>query len=157
VAGTLNPAAPFSMAAALVMGLDVAKPDGSIGVDPWIDQTVGTVATPANCVTCVPFMNQIAISPLVSCHRISLLPSPLKSPVSTIVQYGAERECFLLFEPHSFPSAQSAFAVASLDFPGAVWRSLSSTRTDGCEELAALLEFLRDSDRPPHPFPARPS
>src|SRR5947209_51080 len=53
---------------------------------PWIDQTVGTVATPANCVTCVPFMNQIATSPLVSCQRMSLLPSPSKSPVSTIVQ-----------------------------------------------------------------------
>src|ERR1700722_5110115 len=33
--------------------------------------------------TCVPFMNQIAISPLVSRHRISLLPLPSKSPVPT--------------------------------------------------------------------------
>jgi hypothetical protein len=31
-----------------------------------IDQTVGTVATPTNCRTCVPFMNQIATLPLVS-------------------------------------------------------------------------------------------
>src|SRR5258708_7108674 len=36
-------------------------------------------------------MNQIATLPLVSCQRMSLLPSPLKSPVSTIDQVvGAE-------------------------------------------------------------------
>jgi len=29
----------------------------------WIDQTVGTVATPANCVTCAPFMNHTATLP----------------------------------------------------------------------------------------------
>src|SRR5215470_15133967 len=52
---------------------------------PWIDQTVDTFPTPAG-VTCVPFMNQIATLPLVSCQRKSLLPSPLKSPVSTIDQ-----------------------------------------------------------------------
>jgi hypothetical protein len=46
----------------------------------WIDETVGTVATPANCVTCVPFIDQIATLPLVSCHRMSLLLSPSKSP-----------------------------------------------------------------------------
>src|SRR5713226_10387070 len=51
-----------------------------------IVQAVGTVATPANCVTCAPFINQIPTLPLVSRHRMSLLPSPLKSPVPTIVQ-----------------------------------------------------------------------
>src|SRR5258708_20899753 len=49
-----------------------------------MDQTMGTFPTPADCATCVPFMNQIATLPLVSCQRRSLLPSPLKSPVSTI-------------------------------------------------------------------------
>ena len=34
----------------------------------------------------VPFISQIATLPLLSCHRMSLLPSPLKSPVPTIVQ-----------------------------------------------------------------------
>src|ERR1700691_2695330 len=53
---------------------------------PWIVQTVGMVATPAalGFKTVVPFMNHIATSPPVSCQRMSLLPSPLKSPVSTI-------------------------------------------------------------------------
>src|SRR5208282_415348 len=36
--------------------------------------------------TVVPFMNQIATSPLVSFHRMSLMPSPLKLPVSTTDQ-----------------------------------------------------------------------
>src|SRR5712691_3687337 len=53
---------------------------------PWIDQTVGIFPTPADCETCGPFMNQIATLPLLSCQRMSLVPSPLKSPVSTIVQ-----------------------------------------------------------------------
>src|SRR6266852_342897 len=58
---------------------------------PWIDQTVRIFPTPADCETCGPFMNQIATLPLLSCQRMSLLPSPLKSPVSTIVQLvGAE-------------------------------------------------------------------
>src|SRR5260221_3136419 len=51
---------------------------------PWIDQAVGTFPTPADCETCAPFMNQIATLPLLSCQRMSLLPSPLKSPVPTI-------------------------------------------------------------------------
>ena len=34
----------------------------------------------------MPFMSQIATSPLVLRQRMSLLPSPLKSPVPTIVQ-----------------------------------------------------------------------
>ena len=34
----------------------------------------------------VPFMNQIAVLPPVSRQRISLLPSPSKSPVPTIDQ-----------------------------------------------------------------------
>jgi hypothetical protein len=55
---------------------------------PWIVQTVGTLPTPADCVTCAPFMNQIATSPLPSCQRMSLVASPLKSPVSTIDQRG---------------------------------------------------------------------
>src|SRR5262245_39854443 len=53
---------------------------------PWIDQTVGTVATPAPCKSCAPFMNQIATVPLELRQRMSLLPSPLKSPVSMIDQ-----------------------------------------------------------------------
>src|SRR5229473_476031 len=58
---------------------------------PWIDQTVGIFPTPADCETCGPFMNQIATLPLLSCQRMSLLPSPLKSPVPTIDQVvGAE-------------------------------------------------------------------
>src|SRR5208282_542381 len=36
----------------------------------------------------VPFISQIATSPAVSRHRMSLLPSPLKSPVPTIDQAG---------------------------------------------------------------------
>src|SRR5258708_17256791 len=50
---------------------------------------MGTFPTPAalGFKTLVPFMNQIATLPLVvSRHRISLLPSPLKSPVPTIDQ-----------------------------------------------------------------------
>src|SRR5258705_10786018 len=51
----------------------------------WIVQTVvGAFPTPAACATCAPFMNQIATLPLVSCQRMSLLPSPLKSPGPTI-------------------------------------------------------------------------
>src|SRR6266852_5704150 len=57
---------------------------------PWIDQTVGAFPTSADCETCAPFMNQIATLPLVSCHRMSLLRSPLKSPVSTIDQLAGE-------------------------------------------------------------------
>src|SRR6267378_2774221 len=49
-----------------------------------VQTEVGTFPAPAACATCVPFMNQIATSPFVSCQRISLLPSPLKSPVPTI-------------------------------------------------------------------------
>src|SRR5215470_17523659 len=48
---------------------------------------MGTFPTPAalGFKTLVPFMNQIAtLPPAVSRHRMSLLPSPLKSPVPTI-------------------------------------------------------------------------
>src|ERR1700691_5616679 len=34
----------------------------------------------------VPFMNQMATSPEVSRHRMSLIPLPLKSPVSATLQ-----------------------------------------------------------------------
>src|SRR5262250_2185002 len=49
---------------------------------------MGTFPTPAalGFKTLVPFMNQTATLPLVSCHRTSLLPSPLKSPVPTMDQ-----------------------------------------------------------------------
>src|SRR5215831_18588777 len=49
---------------------------------------MGTFPTPAalGFKTLVPFMNQIAMLPLLSRHRTSLLPSPLKSPVPTIDQ-----------------------------------------------------------------------
>src|SRR5260370_476929 len=46
----------------------------------WIDQPAGGLPTPAG-VTCAPLMNQIPTLPLVSCQRMSPLPSPLKSPV----------------------------------------------------------------------------
>ena len=36
----------------------------------------------------MPFMNQIAVLPRLSRHRMSLLPSPLKSPVPTMFQVG---------------------------------------------------------------------
>src|SRR5258707_10488823 len=50
---------------------------------------MGTFPTPAalGFKTLVPFMNQIATLPLLaSRHRMSLLPSPLKSPVPTTDQ-----------------------------------------------------------------------
>src|SRR5258707_15279021 len=50
----------------------------------WIDQTVGRFPTPTDCVSCVPFMNQIATVPLELRQRTSVLPSPSKSPVPTI-------------------------------------------------------------------------
>src|SRR5579862_7277676 len=34
--------------------------------------------------TAQPFKNQIATSPALSCHRISVMPSPLKSPLPAI-------------------------------------------------------------------------
>src|SRR5260370_42127461 len=51
----------------------------------WIDQPAGGLPTPAG-VACAPFMNQIPTTPLVCCKRMSLLPSPLKSPGPTIDQ-----------------------------------------------------------------------
>src|SRR5215470_11543296 len=56
---------------------------------PTIDQVVGTFPIPAvlGFKTVVPFISQIAILPLVvSRHRMSHLPSPLKSPVPTMDQ-----------------------------------------------------------------------
>jgi hypothetical protein len=47
---------------------------------PWIDQAVATFATGEFEVMTPPFMNQIATLPLASCQRMSLLPSPSKSP-----------------------------------------------------------------------------
>src|ERR1700733_4210629 len=49
---------------------------------PWIVNVVGIVPRPAPDAIVVPFMNQMAISPEVSRHRMSLLPLPSKSPVS---------------------------------------------------------------------------
>ena len=34
----------------------------------------------------MPFISQIATLPDVSCHRMSAMPSPLKSPVPTMLQ-----------------------------------------------------------------------
>src|SRR6266436_4212585 len=51
----------------------------------WIDQPAGGLPTPAG-VTCAPFMNQIPTPPLVCCQRMSLSPSPLKSPTPAIDQ-----------------------------------------------------------------------
>src|SRR5208282_4516686 len=56
---------------------------------PTIDQVLGdTVATyeVVGFKIVVPFISQIATSPDVSCQRMSVLPSPLKSPVPTIDQ-----------------------------------------------------------------------
>src|SRR5450631_2175456 len=56
---------------------------------PTMDQTVGTFPTnegPPGFKTLVPFISQITTSPPVSLHRMSLLPSPLKSPVPTMDQ-----------------------------------------------------------------------
>src|SRR5215470_14359134 len=56
---------------------------------PWIDQTVGMLPSPAvlGFKTVVPFISHIATSPVVVFRqRMSLLPSPLKSPVSTMDQ-----------------------------------------------------------------------
>jgi hypothetical protein len=45
------------------------------------------VPTPAVDKTAVPFMNQIAMLPVATLRkRMSLIPSPLKSPVSAIIQ-----------------------------------------------------------------------
>src|SRR5262249_25648926 len=52
----------------------------------WIVQLVEMVPTPADEATDVPFMNQIAVLPLLSRHNRSLLPSPLKSRWPTIDQ-----------------------------------------------------------------------
>src|SRR5260370_606461 len=55
----------------------------------WIVQMMGRFPTPAalGFETLVPFMNQIAMLPLVvSRHRTSLLPSPLKSPDPKILK-----------------------------------------------------------------------
>src|SRR5436190_2076901 len=50
-------------------------------------QSVGTLPTTAAEAIVVPFMNQIATSPVVVLrHRMSALPSPLKSPMPSIVQ-----------------------------------------------------------------------
>src|ERR1700722_3453231 len=51
---------------------------------PTIDQAVGTCPTNdvARFKILVPFISQIATLPLVSCHRTSLMPSPLKSWVA---------------------------------------------------------------------------
>src|SRR5258706_15471011 len=44
-----------------------------------IDQVVGAEPTPADWVTCAPFISHTATLPLVSRQTMSLLPSPLKS------------------------------------------------------------------------------
>src|SRR5258706_187604 len=49
----------------------------------WIDQLVGTTPILADEATDAPFMNQIAVLPLLSRQRMSCLPSPLKSAVPT--------------------------------------------------------------------------
>jgi hypothetical protein len=44
---------------------------------PWIVQVVGMLPRPAVEPICKPFMNQIAVLPLLSRQRMSLFPSPL--------------------------------------------------------------------------------
>jgi len=47
----------------------------------WIDQAVGTVATPANCVTCAPFINHTATLPFAQWeHRRGPTVEEGKSP-----------------------------------------------------------------------------
>src|ERR1700754_4332485 len=52
----------------------------------WMDHWPGTLPTNEllGFDTAMPFISQIATLPDVSCHRMSLKPSPLKSPVSRI-------------------------------------------------------------------------
>jgi hypothetical protein len=58
----------------------------SIGVGTLARPDGGEISDPSNLGDLVPFMNQIATSPLVSCQRMSLKPLPSKSPVGAIVQ-----------------------------------------------------------------------
>ena len=54
---------------------------------PWICQLSGTLPALPDCRTCKPLSSQIATAPLLkSRQRMSLLPSPLKSPVPTMPQ-----------------------------------------------------------------------
>jgi hypothetical protein len=53
---------------------------------PWIVQEVSIGPKDALVGAAPPFMNQITTVPLVLRQRMSLLPSPLKSPVPTIDQ-----------------------------------------------------------------------
>src|SRR5260221_5636772 len=62
-----------------------APPDHS-ALTLWTVQTVDILPSPADDATAAPFMNHNAVLPLLSRQRRSLLPSPLKSPVSTIDQ-----------------------------------------------------------------------
>src|ERR1035441_9852504 len=52
---------------------------------PWIDQLVGKIPK-LEALYCVPFISHIHTVPSELRQRISLLPSPLKSPVSKIDQ-----------------------------------------------------------------------
>src|SRR5688572_15695530 len=54
-------------------------------------QSAPTVPTPAVDEMVTPLRNQIATLPLVSRQSKSLLPSPLKSPVSTMLQLAETR------------------------------------------------------------------
>jgi hypothetical protein len=51
-----------------------------------IENVVGTLPTPPAANTVVPFISQIAVSPAVSRQTMSVLRSPLKSPVPTMLQ-----------------------------------------------------------------------
>ena len=65
---------------ALAVAVEVAR---------WAIPVVGTVPRAPVCGTCRPFSSQIATVPVVSSRqRMSALPSPLKSPVPAMIQFG---------------------------------------------------------------------
>jgi hypothetical protein len=80
-----TPCSRFPNRTGLILADKYAQPYQSALV-PWIVQAVETFATARLEETVPPFIVQIATLPLVSRQRMSLLPSPLKSPVSTIDQ-----------------------------------------------------------------------
>src|SRR5450631_1782999 len=80
-----TPCSRFPNRTGLIRAGKYAQPYQSALV-PWIVQAVETFATARLEETVPPFIAQTTTLPLVSRQRMSLLPSPSKSPVSTIDQ-----------------------------------------------------------------------
>jgi hypothetical protein len=101
---------------------------------------VGTTPRIAVCEICVPFMNQIAVAPvLVSRQRISLFPSPSKSSVSPIDQPPRHRQykCVRAVVPWPRLSGESdASGVARADVQPDVLLGLACDDPD-----AVVLDF----------------